>query len=85
MSSNVISGISGAAPAPVNLTSAEVQAPAKVSAAAEAAASQPGATPAQTIMMVPTRPPLSNAVMAELMGQQASVFGSPLAPQPNAA
>ncbi len=79
MSANVISGISGVSPAPLNLTAAEVQGPAKVQSAPEVAAAQTTANATQTILMVPTRPPLSNAVLAELMGQQAAVFGSPLA------
>jgi hypothetical protein len=71
MSSSAIMGLSGIAPAAPSLAIAAVQ----------TAAKPPTATPAsndvqQPILMVPTKPPLSAAVMAELIGQQTSSYGS---------
>jgi hypothetical protein len=75
MSSSAITGLSGTASAPLNLPIIAVQAAAKTQAttAAHAAA---GTNDAEPILMVPTKPPLSPAVMAELIGQQSSSYGS---------
>ena len=71
MSSSAITGLSGIAPA----------APSRAIASVQTAAKPPTTTPAnndaqQPILMVPTKPPLSAAVMAELIGQQTSSYGS---------
>jgi hypothetical protein len=73
MSSSAITGLSGIAPALPSLAIATVQTAAK-----------PQTTPTasngvqQPLLMVPTKPPLSAAVMAELIGQQTSPYGSPV-------
>lgn len=75
MSSSVTSELSGIASAQLNLTSAATKASAvtQASAAAPTAASDANSTP--PLLMVPTKPPLSNAVMAELIGRQSSSYG----------
>jgi len=57
----------------------EIEPPAKTQPQQDAPPTPPTINTTQTIMMIPTRPPLSNAILAELMGAHATVFGSPLA------
>lgn len=76
MSSSTISGLSGMVSVPLSPTPAVVQTDANPQSATEPAAVYGAAQP---ILMVPTKPPLSPAVMAELIGRQASPYGSPLA------
>jgi len=70
MSSSAITGLSGIAPAPPSQAIAAVQTAAKPQTAPTASSD------VQPILMVPTKPPLSAAVMAELIGQQTSSYGS---------
>ena len=76
MSLSTISGLSGIISVPLNPSPAVLQADAQTQSTTEQAAAS-GAV--QPILMVPTKPPLSPAVMAELIGRQASPYGSPLA------
>jgi hypothetical protein len=64
-------GLSGIAPAPPSLAIAAVQTAAKPQTTTTASNDVQ-----QPILMVPTKPPLSAAVMAELIGQQTSSYGS---------
>jgi hypothetical protein len=64
-------GLSGIAPAAPSLAIAAVQTAAKPQTATTASNDVQ-----QPILMVPTKPPLSAAVMAELIGQQTSSYGS---------
>jgi hypothetical protein len=51
-----------------------------IAVSASVAASEPGAqtvSVTQPILIIPTKPPLSPAIMAELIGRQASLDGSP--------
>lgn len=78
MSSSAISGLGGSAAAPLTLTPEAIQALANPQTTAQpapapAASSSNGVQP---ILLVPTKPPLSSAVMAELMGHQTSPYGS---------
>jgi hypothetical protein len=76
MSSSAISGLNGMVSVPLNPTQAVLQADAKQQTVTEPASASSAVQP---ILMVPTKPPLSPAVMAELIGRQASPYGSPLA------
>ena len=79
MSSSAISGIGRIVQAPLNLASTAVQASTKPQAATEPAIPAAASNAVQPILMVPTKPPLSAAVMAELIGRQVSPYGFPLA------
>jgi hypothetical protein len=72
MSSTAISGVGGTVSAPVTPISAAPQVAAK-SQTAPAAQTPNGVQP---ILLVPTKPPLSAAVMAELLGHQLSPYGT---------
>jgi hypothetical protein len=76
MSMSAISGISGLAPAPLDLTTVAAQAAAKPQAPTDTATAAPATNAMQPILMVPTKPPLSAAVMNELIGRQVSPYGS---------
>jgi hypothetical protein len=76
MSSSAIFGLSGIAPTPSDPTFAAIQAAAKPQATSAPAPAAPAFNGVQPILLVPTKPPLSAAVMAELLGQQTSPFGS---------
>lgn len=75
MSSSAISGLDGIASAPFDPMVAAIQAPAKPQATTAPAPAAPAFNGVQPILLVPTKPPLSAAVMAELLGQQTSSFG----------
>jgi hypothetical protein len=70
MSSSAISGLSGIVSAPLDAIFAAVQPSAKPQATT--APPDPAANGAQRILLVPTKPPLSAAVMAVLIGRQTS-------------
>jgi hypothetical protein len=72
MSSSAISGIGGTVPAVLSPTVAAIQATAQT----QAAQTPPGSNGAPPILLIPTKPPLSAAVMAALLGQQTSSYGS---------
>ncbi len=72
MSSSAISGIGGTVPAPLTPALAAIQ----TSAQTQAKPSPPTANGEQPILLIPTKPPLSAAVMAALLGQQTSLYGS---------
>ena len=75
MSSSAITGLSGIASTPLNPPIAAVQAAASSQATPAPVATDPNGV--KPILMVPTKPPLSAAVMAELIGQQtSSSYGS---------
>jgi hypothetical protein len=74
MSSSAISGLSGTVAAPLNAIFATAQVSAKPQATTPSAA--PTANGGQPILLVPTKPPLSAAVMAVLIGRQTSLDGS---------
>jgi hypothetical protein len=76
MSSSAISGLNGIASAPLDPTFAAIQAAAKPQATTAPAPAAPAFNDTQPILLVPTKPPLSAAVMAELLGQSTSPFGS---------
>jgi hypothetical protein len=71
MSSSAISGVGGTVPAPLNPTAAVAQ----VAAKPQTAPAAQTANGVQPILLVPTKPPLSAAVMAELLGQPTSPYG----------
>jgi hypothetical protein len=76
MSSNAISGVGGIASAPLNPTFLAIQSAAKAQPATTPAPAPPASNGVQPILLVPTKPPLSSAVLAELIGQQISPYGS---------
>lgn len=75
MSSSAIAGVGGTVLAPLNPISASPQAAAQPQAAQAINGVQP-------ILLVPTKPPLSAAVMAELLGQQPAPYGGSIGDYP---
>jgi hypothetical protein len=73
MSSSTLSALSGIAPVRIEPIFAAAQIAGQQQPTTEPA---PAFNTAQPILMVPTKPPLSPAVMAELIGQQTSPYGS---------
>jgi len=72
MSPSAISGVGGTVSAPPTPISATP----RVAAKSQTAPAAQTANGVQPILLVPTKPPLSAAVMAELLGQQPSPYGA---------
>jgi hypothetical protein len=76
MSSSAISALGGIDSAALNPIFAAIQAAAKPPASTAPAAAAPTSGAAQPILLIPTKPPLSAAVMAVLLGRQSSSDGA---------